>query len=109
MSARQEASFIAPECGNDRSVVRVPFGGATPERVRADGKFFARGRRRFRVQGVTYGPFAPNPGGEPFPDPGRVADDFSLMQSAGVNALRTYHVPPAWLLRQADEAGLGVF
>jgi GT2 family glycosyltransferase len=73
-----------------------------------DGKFFARGADRFRVHGVTYGPFAPDADGLQFPDAGRVHDDFRLMREAGVTAARTYHVPPDSLLRQADQAGLGV-
>src|SRR5262245_51393063 len=64
------------------------------DRVRVDGKFLARGRRRLRVQGVTYGPFAPGADGEPFPALATVDEDFACMQVAGINALRTYHVPP---------------
>ncbi len=78
-------------------------------RVRVDGKFFARGGERVRVSGVTYGPFAPNADGEQFPAPERVSDDFALMQAAGINSVRTYHVPPTWLLREADEQGMAVF
>jgi GT2 family glycosyltransferase len=74
-----------------------------------DGKFFARGRQRLRIRGVTYGPFAPDPEGQPFPAPERVRDDFARMRAIGVNALRTYHVPPEWLLALADEGGLAVF
>ena len=48
-----------------------PLSTALP-RVRIGGKFFTRTRQRFRVQGVTYGPFAPNADGEPFPAPDRV-------------------------------------
>src|SRR5262245_44499643 len=68
-------------------------------RVRVDGKFLARGRQRLWVRGVTYGPFAPDAEGQPFPTPDRVADDFARMRAAGVNAVRTYHVPPEWALR----------
>jgi GT2 family glycosyltransferase len=78
------------------------------ERVRVDGKLFARGQRRFRVQGVTYGPFAPDAARSPFPSPARVADDFVRMAAVGINAIRTYHVPPPWLLGRADEQSLAV-
>src|SRR5262245_34672552 len=78
-------------------------------RARVDGKFFARGGRRLRVQGVTYGPFAPAADGEPFPPPARAAEDFALMAAAGINAIRTYHPPPEWLLRLADECDVAVF
>src|SRR5712691_3174784 len=80
----------------------VPAGA---ERVRADGKFFARGDCRLRIQGVTYGPFAPDGQGQPFPPADCVRADFEQMGAAGVNAIRTYHVPPAELLEVADEAG----
>src|SRR5207248_2821246 len=38
-----------------------------------------------------------------------VARDFALMRAAGVNAIRTYHLPPEPLLELADEHGLAVF
>ena len=68
------------------------------QRARIDGLRFVRGSEPFRVQGVTYGPFPPGPDGSPFPDPGRVRDDFAGMAEVGVNCIRTYHVPPEWLL-----------
>src|SRR5438477_8381675 len=79
------------------------------ERVRVDGKFFARGGRRMRARGVTYGPFKPGPDGQPFPPPERAKEDFLAMRDAGVNAVRTYHLPPAWLFDLADEQGLSLF
>lgn len=78
-------------------------------RTRVDGKFFSRGGRRLRVRGVTYGPFAPNVDDEPFPARGVVAADFEQMTASGVNALRTYHLPPEWLLDLAAEYGLNLF
>jgi GT2 family glycosyltransferase len=79
------------------------------ERFRLDGKFLRRGMKRFRVQGVTYGPFAPGEAGEPFPAREQVRADCSLMRSIGVNALRTYHVPPESFLETTAEEGLAVF
>src|SRR5207249_685588 len=67
-----------------------------------------RGGERLRIRGVTYGPFAPNPGGEHFPTRARTADDFDRMRDFGVNAVRTYHVPPEWFLDLADEKGMNV-
>ena len=61
-----------------------------------------------RVQGVTYGPFAPDANGESFPSARRADDDFAAMREAGVNSIRTYHVPPGWLLDLADGHGLSV-
>lgn len=85
---------------------------ARSERVspfRVDGKQFTRNGERFRVQGVTYGPFAAGADGHPFPPPEKVADDFARMGDAGINTIRTYHVPPEWFFREADEAGISVF
>src|SRR5947209_5401586 len=77
-------------------------------RVRVDGKFFARGAQRLVLQGITYGPFAPNVDGDAFPTPERVRDDLQGMRDGGVNALRTYHVPPEWFLHLADADGINV-
>src|SRR5947209_19847958 len=77
-------------------------------RVRVAGKTLARRGRPFRAQGVTYGPFAPDAAGQTFPAPEQVRDDFRRMRAVGVNAIRTYHMPPEWLLRLADEEGLCV-
>ena len=90
--------------GTERAVRELASG-----RVRVDGKFLARGGRRFRVQGVTYGPFPPDADGRPFPAPPRVGADFAQMRGVGVNAVRTYHVPPAWFLDLADEHGIAVY
>ena len=40
--------------------------------------------------------------------PGQVDADLSRMTAAGINALRTYHVPPGRLLEQAEERGVSV-
>jgi GT2 family glycosyltransferase len=72
------------------------------------GKVFARGDAGLCVRGVTYGPFAPAEDGERFPARARVADDFARMRDAHINSVRTYHVPPAWLLELADERDLNV-
>ena len=73
-----------------------------------DGKFFKRGGQRWRVKGVTYGPFAPNAQGEHFPDQKRVASDFQAMRAASVNSIRTYYVPPSWLLELAEKYDLQI-
>jgi GT2 family glycosyltransferase len=91
--------------------ITFPSQGATrkgvptsvPTRVQVAGKFFARGDQCLRIHGVTYGPFALNETGEPFPASDRVAEDFVCMRTAAINSLRTYHVPPPWFLDLADE------
>jgi glycosyltransferase involved in cell wall biosynthesis len=60
------------------------------------------------VRGVTYGTFAPRAGGHQFPAPETVVADFALMAASGVNAVRTYTVPPRWLLDIATESRLVV-
>jgi GT2 family glycosyltransferase len=75
--------------------------------VRASGKWLYAGEERLLLRGVTYGTFAAC-GGEPFPSPERVSEDFAQMIASGVNAVRTYTVPPAWLLDLAHGAGLRV-
>jgi GT2 family glycosyltransferase len=77
-------------------------------RIRVAGKFFTQAGRRLRVQGVTYGPFGPGAHGEPFPAPGVVRADFSRMRAAGINAIRTYHATPRWLLDLAGEHEISV-
>jgi GT2 family glycosyltransferase len=37
------------------------------------------------------------------------AYDLAQMRAAGINAIRTYHAPPDWLLDLAGRAGIGVF
>jgi GT2 family glycosyltransferase len=59
------------------------------------------------LRGVTYGPFAPGPNGQPY-EPGRTREDFALMVEAGVNTVRLYTPPPPWLLDAAREHGLFV-
>lgn len=75
-------------------------------RIRVDGKLFVRRGQRLRIRGVTYGPFAPDQDAQPFPADGRLRSDFESMRAAGINAIRTYHVPPPRLLDAA--AGHGI-
>src|SRR5712691_13541977 len=57
-------------------------------RISVDGRFFRRGAHRIRVNGVTYGPFAPNTVGEALPEPDCVESDLLKMRAAGINAMR---------------------
>ena len=78
------------------------------ERVTIDGKFFRADGAKFYPKGVTYGPFAANPGNEPFPTREQARLDFDLIVQLGANLLRVYHVPPRWFLDLALEFGLRV-
>lgn len=89
----------------------IVAGATTPaiDRVQVHGKSLAIDGRRMRINGVTYGPFALNAAGEPFPAAERVQRDFGMMHATGINSIRTYHLPPEWVMESADEAGIRIF
>src|SRR5438552_3716488 len=73
------------------------------------GKFIVIGATKFYVRGVSYGPFAPSrPDSCEYHNPGVVARDFEQMSRRGFNTVRTYTVPPRWLLDLAQDHGLRV-
>ena len=78
-------------------------------RPQIHGKFFYRGEQKLWIRGVTYGTFRPNDSGDQFPSPRIVVQDFSQMAHHGFNSIRTYTVPPVWLLDLAQKHGLSVF
>ena len=71
-----------------------------------DGKFFRTGSSKFYPKGVSYGPFRPASGPDPYATPEVTARDFELIRELGANLLRVYHVPPRWFLDLAAENGL---
>ena len=77
-------------------------------RPRVSGKFLFVGEEKFWVKGVTYGTFEPDANGLQFPLQQQVAEDFCGMAASGINSIRTYTVPPAWLLNLALQTGLRV-
>jgi GT2 family glycosyltransferase len=77
-------------------------------RPRVSGKFIFLGEDKFYVRGVTYGTFRPGTDGNQYRDPSVVDRDFAHMAASGVNAVRTYTVPPRWLLDTAQRHGLRV-
>jgi GT2 family glycosyltransferase len=79
---------------------------AASVRAQASGKFLSRGGSKLLVRGVTYGTFQPDEQGNAYPPPATVARDFAQMAANGINAVRTYTVPPRWLLDLAQEHGL---
>ena len=74
--------------------------------VRVDGKFLSVDGRRFPVKGVTYGSFARNEAGEPFPPFPQLRDDFMRMREAGINTVRIYSPPSDRIADAAHSAGL---
>jgi len=74
--------------------------------VTVKGKFFFLGEKKFFFKGVSYGPFSPGTHGASFPEKPVVEKDFALMAELGANCIRTYTVPPDWLLDLAALYGL---
>jgi GT2 family glycosyltransferase len=85
-----------------------PDDGTPRARPTAAGKFLYRGDDKLYARGVTYGPFRPGRDGSQYPDADVVERDFVAMSASAINALRTYTVPPRWLLDLAAEHGLCV-
>jgi len=75
-------------------------------RLVSHGKYLRDGAQKFYIRGVSYGPFAPNSRGERYPEPERAAADFALMNRLGANVIRLYVPPPAWMVEEAQKAGL---
>ncbi len=82
--------------------------GSADERARARGKFIEAGGGKLYVRGVTYGTFRNRPDGHEYPEPAVIERDFALMAGRGINAVRTYTVPPRSLLDEARRHGLRV-
>ncbi|MFN8543415.1 MAG: glycosyltransferase [Candidatus Binatia bacterium] len=96
----QEISRPLPE-GPDGA----PMDGPAPTIY---GKFFFVGDRKLYLRGVSYGPFGVARHGFPFPIEPTVERDLALMRECGVNCLRTFTVPPRWLLDRAAAHGVRV-
>ena len=89
----------------DTPKAKPPAAGRRPH---VAGKFLYAGDEKLYVRGVTYGTFRPGPDGRERHDPAQVKRDFARMREAGVNAVRTYTVPPPWFLDAAHAHGLYV-
>lgn len=79
---------------------------AKGEVVTVKGKFFFIRDKKFFLKGVSYGPFSIGSHGESFPEKSVVEKDFAMIAEMGANCLRTYTVPPDWLLDLAAIYGL---
>jgi O-antigen biosynthesis protein len=89
----------------DQDVARRGDGDPRP---RVAGKFLAVGSQKLLVRGVSYGTFRPGADGVDYPSPDVVRRDFEAMAAHGINTVRTYTVPPRWLLDAAQAQGLYV-
>src|SRR5688572_23053132 len=77
-------------------------------RASAAGKFLTLGQEKFWIKGVTYGTFRSTDEACGFPDLSFIDSDFAAMAVAGINTIRTYTVPPHFLLDVAQNHGLRV-
>ncbi len=73
------------------------------------GKFLFAGDHKLYLHGVTYGTFRPNADGDQYPDSAVVEQDFNRMSASGINAIKTYTLPPRWLLDLAYKHQLWIF
>ena len=80
----------------------------TAERLRVRGKFLFHGEEKFWVKGVTYGTFAQDENGIEQFVPQIVEKDFAAIADNGFNVVRTYTVPPRWVLDSAWKYGLRI-
>jgi glycosyltransferase involved in cell wall biosynthesis len=78
------------------------------QRPRIEGKFFYVGDEKLWIRGVTYGTFACDEEGRECHKPEVVNRDFADIAAHGLNAVRTYTVPPAWFLDTALHYGIRV-
>ncbi|MEH2206402.1 MAG: glycosyltransferase [Nostoc sp.] len=97
--------------GNLQNLTSTPSGFcaeplAKSEVVTVRGKFFFIRDEKFFLKGVSYGPFSIGSHGESFPEKSVVEKDFAMIAEMGANCLRTYTVPPDWLLDLAAIYGL---
>ncbi|MCP4406452.1 MAG: glycosyltransferase [Gammaproteobacteria bacterium] len=70
------------------------------------GKFIYIGKEKYWIRGITYGVFRSPQGEGGFPASSLVEADFASMVKVGINTVRTYTVPPNWLLDCAQRHGL---
>ncbi len=87
---------------------RAPAPGLEGPPPTIGGKFFFVGDRKLYLRGVSYGPFAVAAHGFPFPAADVLEQDLALMSAVGANCLRTFTVPPRWLLDRAEAHGVRV-
>lgn len=74
--------------------------------ITRDGKFLRMAGGRLWVKGVTYGSFALNEEGEPYPPFAVLQEDFHRMREAGINTVRIYSPPSDRIADAAARAGL---
>ena len=73
-------------------------------RPQVRGKYLFVGNQKLLVRGTTYGTFRPDAHGNEYGTRDQVERDLVAIAANGFNALRTYTVPPRWLLDLAERA-----
>jgi hypothetical protein len=98
---------LFPKFSNSDSATTIQTAKG-PASLEARGKFLFCGNEKFYIRGVTYGPFRPDEHDNKYHTPEIVERDFIMIAANGFNAVRTYTVPPTWLLDIASACGLRV-
>jgi O-antigen biosynthesis protein len=106
LPGRARGQLPARTIGENEELHHSPKNRGERARPAVDGKFLRVNGERFWVRGVTYGTFAPNSHGEPYPELDRLKEDFAQMREAGVNTVRLYTPPSDRIADAAAEAGL---
>ena len=78
------------------------------ERIRVKGKFLYKNGIKLYLKGTTYGTFKPTENGNQFPEADIVKKDLTMMAEYGFNCIRTYTVPPKYLLDFAHELNINI-
>jgi GT2 family glycosyltransferase len=98
--------MASPQIDRELDERRAPEESASPRLVRprpeVRGKFVYVGDEKLYIRGATYGPFRPDATGGEYGDQASVERDFEQMAANGLNAVRTYTVPPRWFLDAAE-------
>ncbi|MBI3802222.1 MAG: glycosyltransferase [Nitrospirae bacterium] len=97
----------APRVGTQTASLLIPTHPKL-QRPTVRGKFLYVGEEKWYLRGVTYGTFRPRGPHQEEYSPDQVEADFDLMAKNGINSVRTYTVPPRWLLDAAQRHGLRV-
>ena len=84
------------------------FNDSKSGRPQVRGKFIYKNEQKLFLKGVTYGTFKPLENGSQFPESEVLKKDLHLMAEHGFNCIRTYTVPPRFLLDLAHELNINV-
>lgn len=92
---------------SSRAIPAVAAHAGQQGQPRARGPWFVdETARKMTLKGVTYGPFAPNARGEPWPEDAQLHADLTHIRQLGFNTVRIYEPPTRAVLRACESAGL---